>query len=121
MQSTDLGITLSPRDDAHLPRKARAASQIELTGRHPTSELYMHETRILGVDYTEEQAQWKHGYLGRGTARSSELLHGGGGRENDATYWLVGGKRLAESPGEGFRTGTTPARHGRPARRDESR
>lgn len=81
----------------------------------------MHETRILGVDYTEEQAQWKHGYSGRGTARSSELLHGGGGRENDATYWLVGGKRFAESPGEGFRTGTTPARHGRLARRDESR
>jgi hypothetical protein len=40
------------------------------------SEVYMHETRMLDVDYTEEQAQWKHGYFGRGTARSSELLHG---------------------------------------------
>jgi hypothetical protein len=81
----------------------------------------MHETQILSVDYIEEQAQWKYRYLGRRTARSSELLHSGGGRENDATYWLVGGKRLAESPGEGFRIGTTPARHSQSARRDESR
>jgi len=60
------------------PTTQSATSRIEPMEREPTLELGVHETRILDVDYTEEQAQWKHGYSRRGTARSSELLHGGG-------------------------------------------
>lgn len=62
------------------PTTQSTTSRIEPIEQEPILELGVHETRILDVDYTEEQAQWKHGYLGRGTARLSELLHGGDDR-----------------------------------------
>jgi hypothetical protein len=62
-------------------------------------ELGMHETRILGVDTRKSRHNGNTDTQGEGRPGHRNCYTVVTTGENDVTYWLVGGKRLAELPG----------------------